>query len=235
VQPNADHQGDTFRHTRQVLPRTDLSAKLFVTFRVGEAEISHGKQPQSRWHASCDWVNVFPHHPFPGVVCMNRISKRVQKGFTLIELMIVVAIIGILAAVALPAYQDYTVRAKASEVVLAASSCRTSITDLISSSATPSIVTALAATPCTFTVTKYVASGSVGTTGAITVVGNPTNLGGSTSATANAVVLTPFMDAAGTVAVAPLTDGGNTPAMWKCGPAATNPLPSKYLPGSCKG
>jgi type IV pilus assembly protein PilA len=60
--------------------------------------------------------------------------KRTQQGFTLIELMIVVAIIGVLAAVALPAYQDYTKRAKMSEVVLAASACRTTISEVVQSS-----------------------------------------------------------------------------------------------------
>src|SRR5919206_381327 len=59
--------------------------------------------------------------------------KTMQKGFTLIELMIVVAIIGILAAVALPAYQDYTIRAKMSEVILGMSACRTSITEVFQS------------------------------------------------------------------------------------------------------
>src|SRR6478735_2998677 len=69
-------------------------------------------------------------------------KRSVQQGFTLIELMIVVAIIGILAAVALPAYQDYTKRAKLSEVILAASGCRTSITEVYQSNSAASLPTA---------------------------------------------------------------------------------------------
>ena len=159
--------------------------------------------------------------------------KRIQQGFTLIELMIVVAIIGILAAVALPAYQDYTVRAKASEVILAASSCRTTITELVQASSSPDIVAALAATPCTFTASKYVASGTVGLLGEINVVGNHTNLGGGLTAATAGITLSP-RDSAGAELV-PATAGGSTFAEWKCGPTAAAPMPAKYLPGSCKG
>ena len=163
---------------------------------------------------------------------MRNARRAAQKGFTLIELMIVVAIIGILAAVALPAYQDYTVRARVSEVILAASTCRTTITDTVQNAPEVNISVPLAAS-CSVTPTKMVTSGSSDANGIITVAGNPANLKGDVSATANAIRMIPYV---GTTALVGTTDGGKTITEWKCGPAATanNPMPTKYLPGSCK-
>ncbi len=160
--------------------------------------------------------------------------RSVQKGFTLIELMIVVAIIGILAAVALPAYQDYTVRARVSEVILAASSCRSTITDTVQNSPTPDVSTAIQSA-CSVTPTKMVLSGGADADGVITVTGSQGALGGETSATARNVSLRPYIVSGGTTRVLEgTTDGGATISEWRCGPSAANPMPLKYLPGSCK-
>jgi type IV pilus assembly protein PilA len=148
--------------------------------------------------------------------------------------MIVVAIIGILAAVALPAYQDYTVRAKMSEVVLAASACRTSITETIQSTRSTTLPGAgnwgcEAPVSGASAVTKYVASVTTSNAGVVTVT--TTNAPDLPSEVhAKTIQLVPYTDSAAITN----TDVGKTVFEWRCGPGATDPVPAKYLPGSCR-
>jgi len=156
--------------------------------------------------------------------------KRLQQGFTLIELMIVVAIIGILAAVALPAYQDYTVRAKMSEVILALSACRTSITEVYQSGGTN--------TPsangwgCEQSgSSKYVAAINTSANGNVSA----TIQGISTAVNGSIVTLSPLAGNATTTATWAVNSGAGLFG-WRCGSSTdgTN-VSAKYLPGSCRG
>ena len=160
-------------------------------------------------------------------------KNTLQKGFTLIELMIVIAIIGILAAVALPAYQDYTIRAKVAEIILAASTCRTSITETVQSTTGTTLPGANSwGCESSAQTSKYVASVATTDAGVITVTavddqGAPDLKG----AAGKVVTLIPYKDNANVLAN---TDVGATIFKWVCGGTDTD-MEAKFLPGSCRG
>ena len=158
---------------------------------------------------------------------MNRrsIARSVQKGFTLIELMIVVAIIGILAAVALPAYQDYTTRAKISEVMLALGNCKTSVAEAYT--ANGAMPADLAGAGCSSNATKYVNKIEVtATTGAIVA----TVQGTTSDADTTTITLQPTTDATRKTAFAA---NPTTPILgWSCGGSDSKAY--KFLPANCR-
>jgi type IV pilus assembly protein PilA len=159
------------------------------------------------------------------VTCAGAAMKRSVHGFTLIELMIVVAIVGLLAAVALPAFQNYSARAKVSEAILALSGCRSTIGEVYQSSA---VAPAADNWGCESTVgSRYVAAISTDDNGVATAT--LTNIAGAVDG--KRITLVPFISGAPANAA---TDMGKGITAWSCGGSGTD-LGLRYLPSSCRG
>jgi type IV pilus assembly protein PilA len=148
--------------------------------------------------------------------------KSMQKGFTLIELMIVVAIIAILAAIAIPAYQDYLIRAQVSEGATLADGAQTAVAEYYSNTGNMPTNNLSAGIAVAGSINgKYVSSVTVGAGGMISALFS--NAGGHV---ANLAINTKV------IAFSPVTNGGSI--AWHCGNAATT-VTAKYLPSSCRG
>jgi type IV pilus assembly protein PilA len=175
--------------------------------------------------------------------------KKMQQGFTLIELMIVVAIIGILAAIAIPAYQDYTIRAKVTEGLNLADSAKTAVAESFQSGGTTGLTAAANSWNGSFTATKYVSnilvtSGAGAGQGVITVTYNATQI--QQLAGANTLLLSPFINSgAGETALGSAgslsgnidwacTSLGVSTASAQSMAATAGTVATKYVPSNCK-
>jgi type IV pilus assembly protein PilA len=145
---------------------------------------------------------------------MKHQMQKVQQGFTLIELMIVVAIIGILAAIAIPAYQDYITRSKVSELVIAGDACKNSFSEYVQ--AQNALPTTLDQAGCSTQDSQYVSS--------IAITNSRIVVAAKTGGTALPAV------AAGNYVLSPKTVGGTV--QWSCVSFST--IPDKYLPANCR-
>lgn len=150
--------------------------------------------------------------------------KAIQKGFTLIELMIVIAIIGILAVIALPAYQDYTARAQVSEAFALAEGQKAAVVEYYADKgAYPSTNAAAGVANASKITGKYVKSVSIGTGGVITATMNSSNV--NAAITSKTLTLTPS-------ASVDATSAANNPGSftWTC----DGTIDTKYRPASCR-